>query len=103
MNVNDFDFDLPNDRIALRPSTAPRMLVVQDTRLTDSHVSDLSSFLRAGDVLVFNDTRVIPGRLFGKRGAAKIEVTLHKRCGATQWQVFAKPAKKARSRGPSGL
>jgi S-adenosylmethionine:tRNA ribosyltransferase-isomerase len=64
--------------------------------LTHKSVLDLAEYLTSGDIIVFNDTRVIPGRLYGKRGEAKIEITLHKRNSATQWQVFAKPAKKCR-------
>ena len=62
----------------------------------DSSVKNLPDYLRSGDLLVFNNTKVIPGRLYGKRGEAKVEVTLHKREAATQWRVFAKPAKKCR-------
>ncbi len=99
MNVELFDFELPKERIALRPVSprdSARMLLVNDNGLEDASVADLPSQLRAGDVLVFNDTRVIPGRLFGKRGEAGIQVTLHKRESANVWKVFAKPAKKAK-------
>lgn len=102
MNVDLFDFDLPKERIALRPVVprdSARMLVVnhgEDQSRIDSGVRDLADFLDAGDVLVFNDTRVIPGRLTGKRGDAKIEITLHKRETANSWRVFARPARKAR-------
>jgi len=98
MNVDLFDFELPKERIALRPAEprdSARMLVVTE-RLMHSRVSRLAEYLRQGDILVFNDTRVIPGRLYGKRGDAKIEVTLHKRESQTVWRVFAKPAKKCR-------
>lgn len=102
MQVDLFDFDLPNESIALRPAVprdSARMLRVQPNErpspLSDHRVSDLPDLLRAGDVLVFNDTRVIPGRLFGKRGDAKMQVTLHKRENTNRWWVFAKPAKKA--------
>lgn len=102
MQVDLFDFDLPNESIALRPVVprdSARMLHVQpnlvSSPLSDHQVSDLPGLLRAGDALVFNDTRVIPGRLFGKRGAAKMQVTLHKRESTNCWWVFAKPAKKA--------
>ncbi|WP_262695210.1 tRNA preQ1(34) S-adenosylmethionine ribosyltransferase-isomerase QueA [Kordiimonas aquimaris] len=100
MNIELFDFDLPKESIALRPVVprdSARMLVVgQHPVLQDQTVTDLPDFLEAGDVLVFNDTRVIPGRLTGRRGEAKIELTLHKRESATTWRVFAKPARKAR-------
>jgi len=98
MQVSLFDFHLPKESIALRPAVprdSARMLVVND-ELAHKNVKDLVQYLKAGDVLVFNDTKVIPGRLFGKRGDAKIQVTLHKKEEATLWRVFAKPAKKCR-------
>ncbi len=86
MKVDLFDFELPNERIALRPvrpRDAARMLVVRgaDAPFEDRGVRDLPSLLNAGDVLVFNDTRVIPAQLEGRRadGEAKIGATLHKR------------------------
>ncbi|MFC4348194.1 tRNA preQ1(34) S-adenosylmethionine ribosyltransferase-isomerase QueA [Kordiimonas lipolytica] len=99
MDVDVFDFDLPKDRIALRPvepRDAARMLIVDNGKLIDEGVKNLVDRLTDKDVLVTNDTRVIPGRLTGKRGEAKIEVTLHKREDATTWRVFAKNAKKCR-------
>jgi S-adenosylmethionine:tRNA ribosyltransferase-isomerase len=98
MKTDAFDFDLPPERIAdrpARPRDAARLLVVDDT-LTDRTVRDLPDYLRPGDVLVFNDTRVIPARLTGRRGAAKVEVTLHKHDGPGQWRAFARPAKRLR-------
>ena len=82
MRVDLFDFDLPQDRIALRPvrpRDAARMLCVAGGKIADAVVRDLPALLRAGDVLVFNDTRVIPARLEGQRGEAKVGATLHKR------------------------
>ncbi|SDD67095.1 tRNA preQ1(34) S-adenosylmethionine ribosyltransferase-isomerase QueA [Kordiimonas lacus] len=99
MDVDVFDFDLPKERIALRPvepRDAARMLLVNNGTLVDAGVRDLIDQLTEKDVLVTNDTRVIPGRLTGKRGEAKVEVTLHKREDATTWRVFAKNAKKCR-------
>jgi len=99
MDVNLFDFVLPKDRIALRPARprdAARMLVVGPKGDEHKTVLDLADYLTDKDVLVFNDTRVIPGRLSGKRGEANIEVTLHKRESETVWRVFAKPARKCR-------
>ncbi|WP_417448896.1 tRNA preQ1(34) S-adenosylmethionine ribosyltransferase-isomerase QueA [Kordiimonas sp.] len=99
MNVELFDFDLPRENIALRPANprdAARMLVVKPEGISHDGVLDLARHLSKDDVLVFNDTRVIPGRLSGKRGAAKIELTLHKRESETVWLAFAKPAKKCR-------
>jgi len=70
MRVVDFDFDLPDERIALRPvhpRDAAKLLVVRPTALEDRVVRDLSSLLRPGDVLVFNNTKVIPAALTGNR------------------------------------
>ena len=75
MKVEQFDFDLPTDRIALRPARprdAARMLVVEGKRLSNRLVVDLADVLRPGDVLVFNDTLVIPAQLDGVRGAARL-------------------------------
>lgn len=99
MDIELFDFQLPNEQIALRPVSprdSARMLLVDGDSLDDAHVYDLPDLLAPGDVMVFNDTRVIPGRLTGKRGEANIQVTLHKRETDAVWRVFAKPAKKAR-------
>jgi len=107
MRVDLFDFELPPERIALRPvepRDAARLLVVRpDARpqLEDRIVRDLPDLLRPGDVLVFNDTKVIPARLFGRRigrGEAepKIEATLHQRLDASRWKAFVKPAKRLR-------
>ncbi|MCA3585703.1 MAG: tRNA preQ1(34) S-adenosylmethionine ribosyltransferase-isomerase QueA [Methylocystis sp.] len=106
MRLSDFDFHLPEENIALRPAEprdAARLLVVQPdnpVQLIDSRVRDLPGYMRAGDVMIFNDTRVIPARLHGIRlrdgVAAKIEIMLHKREDAARWTVFARPAKKLR-------
>ncbi|GGZ10523.1 tRNA preQ1(34) S-adenosylmethionine ribosyltransferase-isomerase QueA [Novosphingobium colocasiae] len=98
MRVDLFDFDLPPERIALRPvrpRDAARMLVAAgDAPLRDAHVRDLPALLRAGDVLVFNDTRVIPAQLEGTRGQARIGATLHKRLDLRRWQAFVRNAKR---------
>ncbi|MGH1350938.1 MAG: tRNA preQ1(34) S-adenosylmethionine ribosyltransferase-isomerase QueA [Methyloligellaceae bacterium] len=104
MRVDDFDFELPQERIALRPvrpGDDARLLQVQSesSEFTDHQVKDLTSLLRKGDVLVFNNTKVIPARLTGVRigrgdTTPKIEVTLHKRVTGTDWLAFAKPGKK---------
>ncbi len=102
MLVSDFDFDLPEERIALRPARprdSARLLVVYPgTPLTDRVVRDLPALLRPGDVLVVNDTRVIPAELRGRRfradSEATIAVTLHRRLDAATWRAFARPAKK---------
>ncbi|MBB3939587.1 S-adenosylmethionine:tRNA ribosyltransferase-isomerase [Novosphingobium fluoreni] len=100
MNVDLFDFELPNERIALRPvkpRDAARMLVADGTaEIADRHVRDLPQMLRAGDVLVFNDTRVIPAQLEGQRGEARIGATLHKRIDLRRWQAFVRNAKRLR-------
>src|SRR5262245_7208357 len=96
MKVSDFDFDLPPSLIADRPVVprdSARLLEVADG-LRDHIVRDLPALLRPGDLLVFNDTRVIPARLFGRRGAAGVEVTLHRCVAADRWRAFARPARK---------
>lgn len=104
MRVDLFDFDLPEDRIALRPASprdSARLLVVgNDSNLQDRRVTDLPGLLRPGDALVFNDSRVIPARLHGirRRGdsQSRIEATLHQRTGDDRWRAFVKPAKRLR-------
>ncbi len=111
MNVDLFDFELPNERIALRPvkpRDVARMLVADGTaEIADRHVRDLPQMLRAGDVLVFNDTRVIPAQLEGQRGEARIGATLHKRIDLRRWQAFVRNAKRLRPgdviRFPAGV
>jgi S-adenosylmethionine:tRNA ribosyltransferase-isomerase len=102
MRVDLFDFELPDDRIALRPARprdAARLLVVKpDAPPVDAVVRDLPTFLRAGDVLVLNDTRVIPAELRGERirdgSTAGFAVTLTKRTGQATWEGLARGAKK---------
>lgn len=105
MRVDLFDFDLPEDNIALRPVTpreAAKLLVVQPGNAApyeDHTVGDLPSLLRAGDALVFNDTRVIPAQLEGIRhrdgaGGQKVSATLHMRIAGDCWKAFAKPGKR---------
>ena len=100
MRVDLFDFALPPERIALRPARprdSARMLVVpRDGAFRDDRVTDLPSHLRPGDVLVFNDTRVIPAQLEGQRGNARIGVTLHKRLDLRRWQAFVRNGKRLR-------
>ena len=98
MRVDEFDFALPRAAIAERPA-APRdsaRLLDLTCGLTHRSVSALPRLLRPGDVAVFNDTRVIPARLVGRRGAARIEVTLHRRLCERCWRAFAKPARRLR-------
>jgi S-adenosylmethionine:tRNA ribosyltransferase-isomerase len=99
MRVDLFDFDLPSDRIALRPARprdAARMLLVEGNQTSDRRVLDLPEILKAGDVLVFNDTRVIPAQLEGRRGEARIGATLHKRESQREWWAFVRNAKRVR-------
>ncbi|QNN65534.1 tRNA preQ1(34) S-adenosylmethionine ribosyltransferase-isomerase QueA [Sphingomonas rhizophila] len=99
MRVDEFDFDLPNDRIALRPARprdSARLLLVDGERMSDRGVLDLPDILRPGDVLLFNDTRVIPAQLEGKRGEAGIGATLHKRESLREWWAFVRNAKRVR-------
>jgi S-adenosylmethionine:tRNA ribosyltransferase-isomerase len=102
MRVDLFDFDLPEDRIALRPKLprdASKLLVVKPgAPLADRFVRDLPDLLRPGDALVLNDTKVIPAELRGERvrdgTAAGVTVTLIKRLDAARWQALARGAKK---------
>jgi S-adenosylmethionine:tRNA ribosyltransferase-isomerase len=104
MRLADFDFHLPEHLIALRPAEprdSARLLVVTpggSPEFADGHVPDILAQLRPSDVIVFNDTRVIPARLHGVRTrgdlAAKVEIMLHRRAAADSWEVFARPAKK---------
>src|SRR3954462_1978328 len=101
MRVDLFDFELPPERIALRPARprdAARMLSVPASgAFDDLNVRDLPKLLRAGDVLVFNDTRVIPAQLEGRRGEARIGATLHRREGPRSWRAFVRNAKRIRA------
>ncbi len=109
MKTADFDFHLPDDHIALRPAEprdSARLLVVKDGALEDRIVRDLPDFLRAGDALVFNDTRVIPARLSGVRDrigpegetlTVAVEATLHHRDAPDVWSAFMKPGKRLKA------
>jgi S-adenosylmethionine:tRNA ribosyltransferase-isomerase len=102
MQLADFDFDLPDDCIALRPAKprdAARLLLVSPGEaLRNLLVSDLPGELRPGDILVLNDTRVIPARLKGVRhrdgNQVAVEATLHRRLSAHQWTAFMRPGKR---------
>ena len=102
MRLADFDFELPEDRIALRPASprdAARLLVSRPGGgLEDRSVADLPDLLAPGDALVFNDTRVIPARLSGTRTQAdssvSMEATLLKRLSPSRWTAFLKPGKR---------
>jgi S-adenosylmethionine:tRNA ribosyltransferase-isomerase len=99
VKVDTFDFHLPRTAIAQRPVVprdSARLLDVTEG-CVDRVVSDLPALLRPEDIIVFNDTRVIPARLSGRRGEARIEVTLHQRLADRRWRVFAKPARRLRA------
>lgn len=105
MKISDFDFDLPEALIATRPAKprrAARLLVAEGARISDAQVADLGQWLRPGDRLILNDTRVLPARLSGQRHrtgaqgetAARIEVTLLEPGAAGTWSALVKPLKK---------
>jgi S-adenosylmethionine:tRNA ribosyltransferase-isomerase len=99
VRLSDFDFDLPPDRIALRPARprdSARLLLVEGSAISDHKMLELPDLLRPGDVLVFNDTKVIPAQLEGRRGEASIGATLHKREGPREWQAFLRNARRVK-------
>ena len=104
MRLSDFDFDLPDELIATRPArprSSARLLVAEGDRITDAIVRDLPDWLRPGDRLVLNDTRVIPARLSGLRhrdgaAGARIEATLLEPRADGTWGALLKPLKKVR-------
>jgi S-adenosylmethionine:tRNA ribosyltransferase-isomerase len=101
MRVDDFDFDLPHGLIArhpCEPRDAARLLFIPASgRFENRQVADLPALLRPGDLLLFNDTKVIPARLVGRRGAALVEVTLYRDLGGGAWRAFAKGARRLRA------
>src|ERR1700716_718396 len=98
MHLADFAFDLPRELIADRPAEprdSARLLVIPAAgELSDRHIADLPELLRPGDLLVFNDTKVIPARLVGRRGQATVEITLARDLGGGAWLVYAKGARR---------
>jgi S-adenosylmethionine:tRNA ribosyltransferase-isomerase len=102
VKVELFDFELPDERIALHPAvprdSARMLVVVPDAPFEDRHVGDLREILRAGDVLVVNDTRVLPAELVGTRlrgeSRASVSFNLHRRVDANTWRAFARPSKR---------
>ncbi len=106
MRLEDFDFPLPRELIAehpCEPREAARLLHIPAAGpFADKHIADLPELLRPGDLLVCNDTKVIPARLVGKRGMATVEVTLHHddghhgEGGGAMWRAFAKGARRLR-------
>ncbi len=100
MRIEDFDYDLPRERIAQYPSeprdAARLLLIPADGLFADKRIAELPLLLRRGDLLVFNDTKVIPARLYGRRGEAKVEATLIRDEGGGVWRAFVKGAKRLR-------
>ncbi len=100
MRVDLFDFELPSECIALRPAVPRDMakLLCIDGDFSGHQVHDLPQLLRAGDALVFNDTKVFPAQLSGMRvrgeNMAAVILNLHRRLGEDSWRAFARPAKK---------
>lgn len=101
MRVDAFDFVLPPERIALRPArprdSARLLHVGGDGQFGDHGVMALPRLLRSGDCLVFNDTRVIPAQLEGRRGEACVGATLHRRLGPRRWAAFVRNARRVRA------
>jgi S-adenosylmethionine:tRNA ribosyltransferase-isomerase len=100
LQLEDFDFDLPPALIAAHPceprDKARLLLIPASGDFEGKAVSDLPALLRPGDLVVCNDTKVIPARLYGRRGAARVEVTLYRDEGAGAWRAFAKGARRLR-------
>jgi len=97
MKTEIFDFDLPSELIANKPCEprdAARLLHINGTHLTDGHITDLADWLHSSDMLVFNDTKVIPARLYGMRGEAQIELTLFKQIDLSTWETLIKNARR---------
>lgn len=97
LKTTDFDFDLPLERIAqtaCEPRDHARLLRIRPQGLSDFHVYDLPELLKPNDLLVMNDTRVIPARIYGKRGDVRIEILLHKKVAPSSWLAFARPGKR---------
>lgn len=103
MLLSDFDYDLPEDLIAqtpMEPRNASRLMVLDPATGTirHEHFYDLGKFLEAGDALIFNDTRVIPARLIGRKAdtGGRVEIFLLRRLDGSRWEALAKPGRKAR-------
>ena len=106
MDISDFDYDLPEERIAqfpLEPRDSSRLMLLNPKNRTiqHHHFFELDDFLKKGDVLIFNDTRVIPARLIGQRRdtGGKVEIFLLRQMDKKHWEVLVKPGKKARVGG----
>ncbi len=99
MKTQVFDFDLPQELIANKPCEprdAARLLHIEQDKLTDGTMANLVDWLKPTDVLVFNDTKVIPARLYGMRGSAQIEMTLFKQIDLSTWETLVKNARRLR-------
>ena len=98
MRVDAFDFDLPREAIATRPARPRDSARLLDliTGIVHRGVTDLPALLQPGDMMVYNDTRVIPARLAGTRGEVRVELTLHRCVSGERWRAFAKPARRLR-------
>lgn len=97
MRVDEFDFELPEELIALRPAVprhAARQLILKDGQISDNVVINLADHLEKGDLIVFNDTKVIPSYLFATRGDMLTECNLHKRVSPIEWLAFIKKSKR---------
>jgi S-adenosylmethionine:tRNA ribosyltransferase-isomerase len=102
VRCDDFDFPLPRELIAARHPCEPRdaarlLLIPASGGFVDRRIADLPALLRPGDLLVFNDTKVIPARLVGHRGEAAIKITLYRYLGGGAWRAFAKGARRLRA------
>lgn len=101
MQVSIFDFDLPKELIATQPASprdSSKLLDLSDeNKISDKHFYDLPDILKDGDVLVFNDTKVIPARLYGARGEALVEITLYHPIDGIRWQSFIKNSKRLKA------
>src|SRR5271165_6417647 len=100
MRLDDFDFDLPRRLIAdhsCEPRDAARLLLIPACGgFQERQIADLPALLRPGDLLILNDTKVIPARLVGRRGGGAVELTLHRDLGGGMWRAFAKRARRLR-------
>ena len=100
MKTSDFDFDLPQELIANAPANprdSARLLYINGFDVSDKGILDLPDLLRSTDVLVFNDTKVIPARLYGIRGQAQIEMTLFKQMDLSTWETLIKNARRLKT------
>lgn len=102
LSTKDFYYDLPEDRIAQTPEQQrdhSRLMVIhrEDGRIEDKHFCDIVDYLRPGDLLIMNNTKVLPARIYGKKAetGGKVELLLLKRLDEKRWETMVKPGKKA--------